>query len=92
MNIFVFCAFISVTNAYQILFLSLYHAKSHEIYLQSFVKALLKRGHHVTHLTHTASHWQSNTNYTEILIDPPFDADATRKSYPKQHSQCQRKC
>lgn len=83
MNIFVLCAFISVTNAYQILFFSLYHAKSHEIYLQSFVKALLKRGHHVTHLTHTASYWQSNTNYTEILIDPPFDADATRKLYPK---------
>lgn len=42
------------------------------MFCQSFVKALLNRGHEVTYLT-SQSLSQNRTNYNEVLIVPPFD-------------------
>lgn len=82
MNILmVLFAFVSVINGYKILFLSPHNAKSHQIYMQSFVKALLNRGHHVTFLTSAPFYWPNGVNYTEILVDPPFDTDTIRKIF-----------
>lgn len=43
--------------------------------MSAFVKALLQRGHEVTFITSQSMN-QNITNYTEILIDPPFDLEA----------------
>lgn len=50
-----------------------FNGKSHFLYLQSFVKALLDRGHEVTFLTSQSLSHLKLDNYTEVLIDPPFD-------------------
>lgn len=50
-----------------------FNGKSHFLYLQSFVKALLDRGHEVTFLTSQSLSHLKLANYTEVLIDPPFD-------------------
>lgn len=82
MNILmVLFAFVPVINGYKILFLSPHNAKSHQIYMQSFVKALLNRGHHVTFLKSAPFYWSNGANYTEILVDPPFDTDTIRKIF-----------
>lgn len=82
MNILmVLFAFVPVINGYKILFLSPHNAKSHQIYMQSFVKAFLNRGHHVTFLTSAPFYWSNGANYTEILVDPPFDTDTIRKIF-----------
>lgn len=60
-------------DGYRVLFLGPFNGKSHFLYMQSFVLALLERGHEVTFLTsHSMNHLKLE-NYTEILIDPPFD-------------------
>lgn len=41
--------------------------------MASFVRALLEREHHVTFLTGTSMQKLELVNYTEILVDPPFD-------------------
>lgn len=41
--------------------------------MASFVRALLDRGHHVTYLTGESMQHLNLANYTEILVDPPFD-------------------
>lgn len=50
-----------------------FNGKSHFLYMQSFVKALLKRGHDVTFITSQSMSNLNLANYTEVLIDPPFD-------------------
>lgn len=47
--------------------------KSHWVYGQNFVDALLDRGHEVTCITSNAYAGSKHKNYTEILIDPPFN-------------------
>lgn len=68
----------SIASGSQILFLAPFTAKSHWLYLQSFVKALLKRGHHVTCITSNPFEDQNKINYTEILIDPPLNMETIR--------------
>lgn len=55
------------------LFLAPFNGRSHFLYLQSFVLALLDRGHEVTFLTSQSLNHLKLKNYTEVLIDPPFD-------------------
>lgn len=47
--------------------------------MASFVRALLDRGHHVTFLTGTSMEHLNLANYTEILVDPPFDFEKQRQ-------------
>lgn len=64
---------LSISNGYKILFLVPFAGPSHWFLMQNFVKELLNRGHEVTAITNTPiSNFQS-PNYTEILINPPFD-------------------
>lgn len=60
-------------SGYKILFLAPINAKSHWIYLENFVRALLKREHEVTCVTSIKLSEPIPKNYTEVLIDPPFD-------------------
>lgn len=66
----------TICNAYKILFLGPMNGKSHFLYVSSFVRAALDRGHEVTYLTsNTLSHLKL-ANYTEVLIDPPLNVSA----------------
>lgn len=71
---------ISFCNAYKVLFLAPFHGKSHFLFMKSFVLTLLDRGHHVTYLTSNSMKHLNLANYTEYLIDPPFDFDSISKS------------
>lgn len=53
--------------------------KSHWVYLENFVRALLDRKHEVTCITNVPMSGPKSENYTEILIDPPLDMDTFRK-------------
>lgn len=78
-NFLLLCALISITSGSNILFLAPFTAKSHWLYLQSFVKALLEHGHHITCITSNPFDDQNQINYTEILIDPPLNMETIRK-------------
>ncbi|XP_055308151.1 UDP-glycosyltransferase UGT5-like, partial [Sitodiplosis mosellana] len=76
MNLKIFLAlsiFVTLSNGYKVLFMGTFNGKSHSLNMQSFVKALLNRGHEVTFLTSQSMGNVNLANYTEILIDPPFD-------------------
>lgn len=59
-------------NAYRILFLAPFPVLSHWLWLEHFVTEMLHRGHHVTALTNFATK-SPHANYTELIIDPPYD-------------------
>lgn len=65
----------------RILFLAPFHAKSHWLFLQRFVSALLDRGHHVTCITSTPYDGLNKANYTEILVDPPLNMELLRENH-----------
>lgn len=46
---------------------------SHWFLLQNFVKALVDRGHEVTAIVNKKITDFNSPNYTEVLIDPPYD-------------------
>lgn len=52
--------------------------KSHFLYIQSFVRAMLEREHEVTYLTSNTLNHLKLTNYTEVLIESPFDMSASK--------------
>ncbi|XP_050072375.1 uncharacterized protein LOC126560460 [Anopheles maculipalpis] len=56
----------------KILFLVPFPAPSHWLWIEHFVKELLSRGHEVTAITNFALK-EPHRNYTEVLIDPPYD-------------------
>lgn len=64
---------LTIGHGYKVLFLGPFNGKSHFLYMQSFVLALIDRGHEVTFLTSQSINHIKLKNYTEILIDPPFD-------------------
>lgn len=66
-------------SGYKILFLVPFPGSSHWLVLQSFAKELLNRGHEVTAIVNSRINNFTSPNYTEILIDPPFDLDAICK-------------
>lgn len=72
-------AAVSVANGYKILFMVPFNGPSHWILLQNFVKALVNRGHEVTAIVNTSISNFKSPNYTEILINPPFDMSTVCK-------------
>lgn len=64
---------LSIANGCKILFLVPFAGPSHWFLMQGFVKELVKRGHEVTAITNTPITNFKSANYTEILINPPFD-------------------
>lgn len=65
--------FLGAINGYKILLLTPYKANSHWLFLQHIIKALLERHHEVTVITSNTWNGIKPDNYTEVLIDPPFD-------------------
>lgn len=66
------CALIASVQGHKILVLVPFNGKSHWVYMQVFIEALLDRGHEVTTVTSFSMGDQKIANYTEILIDPPM--------------------
>lgn len=64
---------ITLCNGYKVLLLAPINGKSHFLYMSSFARALLDRGHEVTFLTSNSLSHLKLANYTEVLIDPPQD-------------------
>lgn len=67
-----FLQLIALSNALKILYLVPFPAPSHWFWLKNFSEELLKRGHHVTAVTNFKRP-DPHSNYTEIIIDPPFN-------------------
>lgn len=66
------CTLTLSIKAHKILVSAPFNGKSYWIYMSTFVKELLNRGHEVTTIT-SISMSSKLDNYTEILIDPPCD-------------------
>lgn len=60
---------VSTSSAYKILYASPVDGKSHFMFMQSIINALLDRHHEVTGITYFAWPEPRPTNYTEILIE-----------------------
>lgn len=75
----ILCVFASITDGYKVLFLAPINIKSHWLFSQSLIKAIINRGHEVTCVTSTSFGDKIPANYTEILIDPPLDLNALSK-------------
>lgn len=74
-------ALVTFCNGYKLLVLAPMNGKSHFLYIQSFVRAMLERGHEVTYLTSNSLNHLKLTNYTEVLIESPFDMSAGDYEY-----------
>lgn len=61
------------SHGFKVLVLGPFNGKSHFLYMQSFVRALLQRGHEVTFLSSNTLGDSNLANYTEVLIDPPLN-------------------
>lgn len=59
-------------DAYKILFMVPISGKSHWVFAENFIEALLERGHEVTAITNFKRS-RTHSNYTDVLIDPPYD-------------------
>uniref|UniRef100_A0A182LSR9 UDP-glycosyltransferases domain-containing protein n=1 Tax=Anopheles culicifacies TaxID=139723 RepID=A0A182LSR9_9DIPT len=70
--VFAFTALGPLAECGKILFLVPFPAPSHWLWIEHFVKELLSRGHEVTAITNFALK-EPHRNYTEVLIDPPYD-------------------
>uniref|UniRef100_A0A182YRJ6 UDP-glycosyltransferases domain-containing protein n=1 Tax=Anopheles stephensi TaxID=30069 RepID=A0A182YRJ6_ANOST len=70
--VFAFTALCPRAECGKILFLVPFPAPSHWLWIEHFVKELLSRGHEVTAITNFAFK-EPHRNYTEVLIDPPYD-------------------
>lgn len=66
---------VALCHSYKILFLAPFNGKSHFLFMQSFVRAFLDRGHEVTFLTSNSLDHLKLSNYTEVLVDPPLDLE-----------------
>ena len=73
------CVTLSTVNTYKILFLAPFNAKSHWLFLENFVKALLERKHEVTCITSITLSGVHPVNYTEILIKPALEFETFSK-------------
>uniref|UniRef100_A0A182KAS7 UDP-glycosyltransferases domain-containing protein n=1 Tax=Anopheles christyi TaxID=43041 RepID=A0A182KAS7_9DIPT len=70
--VFAFTALCPYAECGKILFLVPFPAPSHWLWIEHFVKELLSRGHEVTAISNFPAK-EPHRNYTEILIDPPYD-------------------
>ncbi|XP_055295942.1 UDP-glucosyltransferase 2-like [Sitodiplosis mosellana] len=74
LRIFAFlCALATTIHGYNVLVMVPINGKSHWNYMEVFVKELINRGHQVTCITSITISGPKPDNYTEILIDPPFN-------------------
>lgn len=64
------------TEGYKILVLIPFPGPSHFLMFKVFIKELVNRGHKVTAIS-TIPLKEQLSNYTEIIIDPPFTFDAS---------------
>lgn len=73
----------SYTDAYKILVLFPFIAKSHWLMFEYLIEEMLKHGHEVSAITSFKPHrgliLTGHKNYTEILIDPAFDVKTLGK-------------
>lgn len=67
----VICLFGTV-DSLKILFMAPFPVPSHWFWLNSVVEGLLDRGHEVTAITNFPAK-KPHLNYTEIILDPPYD-------------------
>lgn len=63
----------------KILIVAPFNGPSHWLMFQDFIAVLTSRGHEVTALTGIKLSKAHPTNYTEVLIDPPYDLSADCK-------------
>lgn len=66
---------VTLCDSYKILLTAPFNGKSHFMFMEKFVRALLDRGHEVTFLTSNSLNHLQLENYTEVLVDPPLDLD-----------------
>lgn len=66
-------------NTSKILIVVPFNGPSHWLMFQDFIAVLTSRGHEVTALTGIKFSKAHPTNYTEVLIDPPYDLSAVCK-------------
>lgn len=66
-------------NTSKILILVPFNGPSHWLMFQDFIAVLTSRGHEVTALTGIKYSKAHPTNYTEVLIDPPYDLSGVCK-------------
>lgn len=78
-------ALMQLANAYEILFLTPFNAKSHWILMERIIETLLNRQHHVTTITNFKWNGPKPANYTEILIDPPLNFESYSKEWTSLH-------
>lgn len=67
------CALVTFVHGYKILVAIPINGKSHMVYMEVFIRELINRGNEVTCITSIPISGEKPQNYTEILIDPPFD-------------------
>lgn len=72
---------IAISSGAKILFLGPFPGPSHWFLLQNFIKELVNRGHEVTAIVNKEINNFSSPNYTEILIDPPYDLSQVCRYY-----------
>ena len=70
--LYMFVLIAPVIDAHKILVIVPMNGKSHWNYMKNFINELLNRGNEVTCITTISMGDNKPTNYTEILIDPPF--------------------
>lgn len=68
-----FVLFVGATSGYKILFLTPLNGKSHWMFMQHIIKALIDRHHEVTVITSITWNGVRPANYTEVLVDPPIN-------------------
>lgn len=66
-------------NSSKILIVTPFNGPSHWLMFQDFIAVLTSRGHEVTALTGIKYSKAHPANYTEVLIDPPFDLSSVCK-------------
>lgn len=74
-------------NSSKILILVPFNGPSHWLMFQDFIAVLTSRGHEVTALTGIKYSKAHPNNYTEVLIDPPYDLSSVCKKIKSQKSE-----
>lgn len=64
---------LTVTSAYNILFMVPFPGPSHWLFMGKFIDELLDRGHQLTVVTSHPRKGPSNQNYTEVLMKPIYE-------------------
>lgn len=60
-------------HGYKILYMVPIHGKSHWVYAENFIEALLNKGHEVTCITNFEYRGKPHQNYTDVMIEDPFN-------------------